>query len=195
MVRAELAQIPQHGMVLGSPSARVTVFEYGDLICGPCARTAGSVLAPVIASFVRSDAVRIQFEPIVESPRSEAFAIGAYAAGAQRAAWDYILLAYLCTTPSSDGPLYEAPTLARVLGINRSRWHRQLAERRWPAQIEQSARVALLGGFSNYPVFIIRGPGIRRSKSTGGRSVIILQAPVTLAALTQAIITAEPSSG
>jgi hypothetical protein len=173
----------------------VTVFEYADLICGACAQSAAAVVAPVIASFVRSGAVRIEFEPIVESPHSEQYALGAYSAGVQHKAWDYIMLAYLLTTARSNGPLYQPAALAHALGVNGRRWRALLGGRQWPALIEQSAKVALLGGFSRYPVFIIRGPGIHRSTQTGGRSVIILRAPVTLASLTNAIIAAEPPAG
>lgn len=194
-VEAELAQIPQRGPTIGVARAPVTVFEYADLICNTCAQAAASVVAPVIASFVRSGAVRIEFDPIVESPRSEQYALGAYSAGVQHKAWDYIMLVYLLTTTRSDGPLYQPAALARSLDVNRRRWRALLRGRKWPAMIEQAAKVALLGGFSSYPVFIIRGPGIHRSRKTGGRSVIILRAPVNQTSLTQAIIAAEPASG
>ena len=192
---AELAGIPQHALILGSSSAKVSVVEYADLVCASCASVADSVVAPAIESFVSTGTARFQFEPIVEGPQSEIFALGAYAAGAQQKGWDYIMLAYLCTTSASDGPRYGAPALAGALGLNMPRWRTQLRNDRWPNQIEQSAKVALLGGFSSYPVFIVRGPGIRPSKVTQGRSVLILRPPVTLGALTQAILAAEPQSG
>jgi hypothetical protein len=192
---AETAGIPQHALILGSSSAKVSVVEYADLVCASCASVATSVVAPAIESFVGTGTARFQFEPIVEGPQSEEFALGAYAAGAQQQGWDYVMLAYLCTTSVSDGPLYGAPALAGALGINMPRWRAQIRNPRWPNQIEQSAKVALLGGFSSYPVFIVRGPGIRPSKLTQGRSVLILRPPVTLAALTKAILAAEPQSG
>jgi hypothetical protein len=194
-VRGELAQLSQRALSIGPASAPVTVYEYADLICRPCTAAAEHTVVPAIASFVRSGAARFVFEPIVESPASEQYAIGAYAAGVQHRGWSYVMLAYQTCGSRLTGPAYSPSALAGALGVNRRRWRAQLRRRRWPGLIEQSARVALLGGFASYPVFIVKGPGIRRSTQPGHRSVIILRAPVTLAALTQAIIRAEPQFG
>jgi len=190
-VAAELHGLPQHALSLGSASAPVTVDEYADLICGPCAAASRRVLAPAIASFVRADAARFVFEPIVESPRSQRYALGAYSAGTQRKGWSDVLLAYAESRGNGRGPAYGARALARAVGVRSRRWRSLVRRKAWERMIEQSARVALLGGFTSYPVFIVKGPGIKRSTQPDHRSVIILTAP-TLAQLTQAIVTAEP---
>jgi predicted DsbA family dithiol-disulfide isomerase len=182
-VRAELHGIRQSGLLLGARSANVTVVEYADLICPPCATAATSVIVPLIKRFVRAGEVNIQFAPIVESPRSELFALGAFAAGLQGRGWGYTQLDYLLSGVQIDGPSNKPTQLAQALGLNLRRWRSNLTRRRWPAQIEHAEEVALLGQFSAYPVFVVRSTqsllGIRRIK--------VLRAPVTLAELTSAI--------
>jgi protein-disulfide isomerase len=155
-VRGELRGIPQQGLVLGASSAPVAVFEYADLVCAPCATAARTTVASLIRRFVRSRAVSIELEPIVESPRSEQFALGVFAAGEQSQGWDYAQLAYTRSTSQSDGPLDSPGTLAASLGLNRRLWRSACRRPLWPALIEQAARVALVGGFTAYPVFIVR---------------------------------------
>jgi hypothetical protein len=164
-VRSELKGIPQQGMVLGSSSAPITVFEYADLICPTCATAAGTVVASVIKRFVRSGEVNIEFEPIVESPRSEQLALGAFAAGEWSLGWDYA-------------------QLAGSLGLNGRDWLSACRRRLWPALIEQAAKVALVGGFTAYPVFIVRSS----ANGFGSRPFVrVLRAPVTLAQLSATI--------
>jgi protein-disulfide isomerase len=191
-VRSELKGIPQQGMVLGSSSAPVTVFEYADLICPTCATAAGTVVASVIKHFVRSGEVNIEFEPIVESPRSEQLALGAFAAGEWSLGWDYAQLAYIRSTPQSNGPLDAPQTLAGSLGLNGRDWLSAYRRRLWPALIEQSAKVALVGGFSAYPVFIVRSS----ANGFGSRPFVrVLRAPVTLAQLSATIRRALRAAG
>jgi protein-disulfide isomerase len=174
-VRAELRGIPQQGLVLGNSSSPVTVFEYADLICPPCAAAAASVVAPVIKRFVVNGSISIKFEPIVESPLSEQLALGAFAAGEQNLGWDYTQLAYLRSTPVSDGPLDSTTSLASALGLNVRLWRAATRQRVFPQMIEQAASVALIGGFSAYPVFVVRSV----VDAFAPPFVRILRAPVT----------------
>jgi hypothetical protein len=181
-VRGELRGIPQQGLVLGSNSS-VTVFEYADLICLPCATAADTVVAPVIKRFVRSGAISIEFEPIVESPLSEELALGAFGAGEQDLGWNYIQLAYLRSTAASNGPQDSSAALAGALGLDVRLWQVATRRRLWPQMIEQAARVALVGGFSTYPVFVVRS--VVNAFATP--FVRILRPPVTAAQLSATI--------
>src|SRR5690349_18572434 len=49
--------IPQRGISLGSPSAPVTLIEFGDLQCPACAQFATETLPAVITRYVRSGRV------------------------------------------------------------------------------------------------------------------------------------------
>jgi len=67
--------------MLGSSTAPVTVVEYTDLVCLPCASAATSILAPLIGDYVRQGTVRLVLAPITQSQRSSLYAYGTYAAG------------------------------------------------------------------------------------------------------------------
>jgi protein-disulfide isomerase len=190
-VRAELRGIPQQGLVLGNSSSPVTVFEYADLICPPCATAAATVVAPVIKRFVVNGQIAIKFEPIVESPLSEELALGAFAAGEQNLGWDYTQLAYLRSTPVSDGPLDSEESLAGALGLNVRLWRAATSRPLWPQMIEQAARVALIGGFAAYPVFVVRSV----ANAFAPPFVKILRAPVTAAQLSATIRRALRGNG
>jgi protein-disulfide isomerase len=63
LAAAEFGGIPQHGSVLGNPSARHTLVEYGDLVCPACKAYSDSILPTVVQDFVRTGKLRLEFEP------------------------------------------------------------------------------------------------------------------------------------
>jgi len=186
-IEAELAGIAQQGLSLGLRTAPVTVVEYTDLVCSPCASAAATILTPLIDDYVRPGMVRIVIEPVARSQRSSEYAYGAYSAGMQGAGFADLMLAYARSTPRSDGPLDSPAALAGALGLNVARWRSNLFRPRWANYVEQAVAVAAVGNFTSFPAFTVRGqPG------PGGRApVAVLRAPVSLAALTAAIAEAQ----
>ncbi len=63
-VNTLLAGIPQQGDTLGSPSAKVTVTEYGDLVCPVCKEFALGAENQLIANEVRSGKVKIVYKAL-----------------------------------------------------------------------------------------------------------------------------------
>jgi len=63
-VQREFAGIPQHGLVLGSPKAPVTIVEYIDLQCPGCRAFETAVLPSIVPEFVRSGKLKIEARPI-----------------------------------------------------------------------------------------------------------------------------------
>jgi protein-disulfide isomerase len=57
-----LAGIPQHGVVLGSPRAPVTLVEFADLQCPYCGRFAREAMPTIVRDYVRTGKVRLVFE-------------------------------------------------------------------------------------------------------------------------------------
>lgn len=191
-IEAELAGIPQQGLSLGSSTAPVTVVEYADLICTPCAKAATNLLAPLIGNYVRQGTVRLELDPITMSQRSSEYVYGAYSASLQGEGWDYALLAYASSTGASDGPLHSPADLARALGLNARDWRSNLFRPRWARNVESAVAVVSVGNFTTFPVFTVRG----LPDADGRAPVTILRPPVTLPALTAAITGARaPSQG
>jgi protein-disulfide isomerase len=84
----ELDGIPQDGIVLGSPTASVTIVEYADLQCPACRAFAETVLPTVIDQYVRPGDVKAEFRGIgFIGPDSERALRFVQAAGLQDRLW------------------------------------------------------------------------------------------------------------
>ena len=94
-VQRLFAGIPQHGNVLGSASAPVTMAEYIDLQCPYCDQFELQVLPDLLTRYVRSGKVKIEARPLAfigpDSKRGRAAAI---AAGRQNKMFNYMELLY-----------------------------------------------------------------------------------------------------
>jgi len=191
-IQSELAGIPQRGLTLGFSTAPVTVVEYADLFCGPCANAATNLLAPLIADYVRQGTVRLELDPITLGQRSSEYAYGAYAASLQGAGWDYALLTYARSTAAGSGPPNAPDALALALGLDVHSWRSSLFRPRWARYVEHAVAVASVGNFTSFPVFTVRGV----PDSTGEVPVTVLRPLVTLDALNAAITAAQsPAQG
>lgn len=99
-VESELSGIPQHGLDLGSPRARVTMTYVGDLECPYCRVFTTAVLPQFISRYVRSGRVRMVYRSLctaschVNSSRFIPQQVAAYAAGRQDLFWQYAELFY-----------------------------------------------------------------------------------------------------
>jgi protein-disulfide isomerase len=84
----ELDGIPQDGIVLGSPSASVTLIEYADLQCPACRAYGETVLPTIIDQYVRPGDVKAEFRGIsFIGPDSEKALRFVQAAGLQDRLW------------------------------------------------------------------------------------------------------------
>jgi protein-disulfide isomerase len=83
---ALFAGIPEHGGVLGHPSAPVTVTEYVDLQCPICAEASRTTLPALVKDYVRTGKVKLQGRTLhfigPDSVRAARVAAGAERQGA-----------------------------------------------------------------------------------------------------------------
>lgn len=163
-----LAGIPQSGMTLGSPSAKITLTEYGDLECPVCQALALGAENQLIQNEVRSGKAKLVFRSLEtassDSPVPNAFEnqqVAAEAAGLQNLGWYYIELFY--HQQGQEGTAYPTESyldgIARQIpGLNYSKW---LTDRKDPsllAQVNADKAAAAAAGFQSTPTVVVSGP-------------------------------------
>jgi protein-disulfide isomerase len=87
--------IPQSGITLGNPKAPVTLIEFADLQCPFCKQYTADTFPTVVAKYVRSGKVKMQFRNYAFiGPDSVTAARAAEAAGLQNKLWQFIDVFY-----------------------------------------------------------------------------------------------------
>jgi protein-disulfide isomerase len=165
-INRELAGIPQRGMVLGNPDARVLLVEYGDLKCPVCASYSEQVLPELIDSKVRGGAARIEFRnfTIIDEQSAPAGA-AALAAGEQGRGWNFLEIFYrnqgFESDPYADDEFLTA--VARAAGVKDiGRWNSDRRSAALRDRVAATTREAEQVGFTGTPSFAVKGP------ATGG---------------------------
>lgn len=163
-----LAGIPQSGVTLGYPHAKVTVTEFGDLECPICQEFALGAEQQIITNDVKTGKVKLVYRSLETATQSSPIPnvfqtqqVAAYAAGMQGKAWNYILLFYHEQGQEGTGYVTESylDGLARQIpGLNYSKW---LADRRDPVllgQLQADAQAARAKNFNSTPTIVVSGP-------------------------------------
>src|SRR5436190_16412177 len=63
LVQKQLKGIPQNGLVLGDPKAKISVIEFGDLQCPVCREFSLQVAPAIISQIVRKGDATYEFKP------------------------------------------------------------------------------------------------------------------------------------
>ena len=161
LVDKQLRGIPQNGMVLGNPDARVTLVEFGDLQCPACAQYAEQVIPDVIAGSVRRGEAKIDFRNfvIIGSESTDAGA-AAIAAGEQGRGWNFVELFYRNqgfenTSYVTDEFLTSIARGAGVLDI--ARWNADRKSKAVLREVNRTTSQASSLGFTGTPSFAVQG--------------------------------------
>jgi protein-disulfide isomerase len=182
-VRSDLKGIPQNGLTLGDPSAKVTLAEFGDLQCPVCKGFAEEIVPEVIDSKVRSGEAKIEFRNYtIVSEESVPAAAAAIAAGQQGRGWNFIELFYRNQGLEASGYVNDEflTEVARGAGVpSIASWNRVRKSRRVLDRVERETEEAEDLGLSGTPSFAIAGPG------TEGKEV--LGTPGSVGALEEAV--------
>jgi protein-disulfide isomerase len=163
-----LAGIPSSGNVLGSPSAKVTVTEYGDLQCPICRDFAEGAERTLISNEVRAGKVRLVYRSLSTAtgngpnpgifPTQQAAAL---AAGLQGHAWNYILLFY--REQGSEGTnyvndAYLTGLAQQISGLNMTKWQSDRTSANLIAEVNRDGNIANAKGFNSTPTIVVSGP-------------------------------------
>jgi len=168
-ITALLSGIPQSGTTLGSPTAPVTVTEYGDLECPDCAALfalgTGAEVS-LISTDVRSGRVKLVYKSLETAtgnsdnsfPTQQA---AAYAAGAQDRAFNFIELFYNEQGPETTDYVTESylDGLAKQIpGLNLTSWIAARKNPKYAAAVAADEQEAANQGFDSTPTLVISGP-------------------------------------
>ena len=174
LVKRQLAGIPESGNVLGNPNAKVTITEYGDLVCPVCASFALTSEADLIAAEVKTGVAKLVyrgFETASGTANNSEYVntqVAARAAGLQHRAWFYILLAYQVQPQTINGAPAETVSYinsaylqglaAKVPGLNLAQWQANLVNNKLKAAVNADGQAALAAGATGTPTIIVQGP-------------------------------------
>jgi protein-disulfide isomerase len=163
-VDRELAGIPQNGMVLGKPSATVTLLEFGDLQCTACKGYSEEVLPQVIENQVRGGEARLEFRNYtIIGAESKPAGAAAIAAGEQGRGWNFVETFYRNQGSEDSGYVTDEflTAIAKAAGVpDIARWNADRASERVLEEVSGSTSQAKGLGFTGTPSFALEGPGI-----------------------------------
>jgi protein-disulfide isomerase len=171
LVKRQLQGIPQNGMVLGDPKAKVTLLELGDLQCSSCKAFSEAIVPDVIDSQVRSGKAKIEFRNFtIISQESVPAGAAAIAAGEQGRAWSFVELFYRNQGPEASGYVTDAflTEIARAAGVpDIPKWNRARRSRLALGLVRQTSEEAEELGFTGTPSFAVEGPGASGKETLG----------------------------
>lgn len=165
-VAAILRGARQAGNVLGRPGAPVTLYYFGDLECPICAEFSTETLPRLVADFVRTGELKIEYLSLQTATRSTPTFLSqqaaAYAAGRQDRAWDFIELFYSEQGEEDSGyvtPHYLEGIASQIPGLDVARWSIDRFDPSLAAEVQADARsFAALGLPVQTPTLLVRGP-------------------------------------
>lgn len=155
--------IPQKELVLGQPSAKVAVFEYGDLQCPVCKAFSEEVIPGVIESRVESGEATLEFRNYtIISQQSIPAGAAAIAAGKQGRGWEFVELFYRNQGEEGSGYVTDEfmTAIAEGAGVpDIAQWNKDRKSKAVIAEVEATTAEAQKLGFNGTPSFAVEGPG------------------------------------
>jgi protein-disulfide isomerase len=170
-VKRELDGIPQRGMVLGQPNAKVALIEFGDLQCPFCKAYSEEVLPQIVENQGRSGEATIEFRNFtIISQQSIPAGAGAIAAGKQGRGWNFVDLFYRNQGAEGSGYVTDEflTAIAKGAGVpDIDRWNSDRKSRAVLAEVRATTSEAQRLNFSGTPSFAVEGPGTNGLKTIG----------------------------
>ena len=177
-VQKLLSGISQRGNRLGSPTAKVTVTEYGDLECPVCRIFALGGEDQLISTDVRSGRVKLIYRslPTASSGAPDGATIfpiqqaAALAAGEQKLGWNYIELFYHEQGQEDTdyvGTKYLSGLARQIPGLNFAKWRSDRFSPTLAAQVVSDERSAQGMGLNSTPTIIVTGPKSQTRPASG----------------------------
>lgn len=171
LVKEKLQGIPQSGLLLGDPKAKVTLYEFGDLQCPVCKAFSEQIVPEVIESKVRSGEARLEFRNFtIISQESIPAGAAAIAAGRQGRGWNYLELFYRNQGEERSGYVTDEfmTEIAKGAGVpDIAKWDKERKDPKTIEEVEATTREAQRLGFNGTPSFAVEGPGTSGKETLG----------------------------
>ena len=164
LVDNQLKGLPQNGLVLGDPKAKVSVIEFGDLQCPVCKEFSLQVAPDIISQIVRKGQANYEFRPWdIIGPQSPIASKAAYAAGEQGRGWSFIELFYRNQGTENSGYVTDSflTSIAKGAGVkDLGKWNSDRSDgSKWDPLLQKNDTDAKGLGFSGTPSILVEGPG------------------------------------
>jgi protein-disulfide isomerase len=156
------AGIPQNGLVIGTPSAPVTIDEYLDLQCPACARASTSIVPQLVTRFVRTGQAKLVLHAtdLVAGADSRLGARALFAAGEQSHAAEFEHVLFANQGEERSGSLNDTiiTDAAKSLGMNVAALDAARASTASDALVDEVNATMRAKNYTTTPTFIITGP-------------------------------------
>jgi protein-disulfide isomerase len=163
--------IPQNGLALGDPKAKVELIEYGDLQCPVCKAYSEEILPPVIENQVKNGQAKLVFRNfIIIGPQSAPAGAAALAAGAQGRGWNYLELFYRNQGKENSGYADDEflTAVAKGAGVKDiGKWQTERKGTEFTDEVTATTEQAQKFGFTGTPSFAISGPSSNGTELLG----------------------------
>jgi protein-disulfide isomerase len=154
--------IPQQGLVLGDPKAKVELIEYGDLQCPVCKSYSEEFLPQIIEGQVKDGKAKIAFRNFtIIGPQSAPAGAAALAAGAQGRGWEYLELFYHNQGGENSGYADDdfLTAVAKGAGVKDiAKWNTDRKGAKFTDEVTATTEEAQNMGLTGTPSFAIKGP-------------------------------------
>jgi protein-disulfide isomerase len=186
-VNTLLTGIPQQGNTLGSKSAKVTVTEYGDLVCPVCKSFALGAENQLISHDVRSGKVKVVYKALETASQTANNSMfvpsqtAMLAAGNQKKAWNYIELFYHeqgDETQSYVTDNYLGGLAKQISGLNYDQWNSDRGASNLKSQVNSDMTSAAAAGYNATPTILISGPNAQAQPIVSSASYGQLQTAI-----------------
>lgn len=169
------ASIPQNGAVLGDPSAKVTVTEWGDFQCPFCKDFAQNSQPQLIADYVKTGKVKLEFKnfPFI-GPESVTAAEAAACAADQNKFWAFHDTVYANQQTENSGAYTTSrlEKIASAAGLNTDQYKTCMSKGTHTADVAATKAAAQAIPIKSTPSFVINGKVIVWSNYDGLKTAI-----------------------
>jgi protein-disulfide isomerase len=171
LVENQLKGLPQNGLVLGDPKAKVSVIEFGDLQCPVCKEFSFQVAPDIISQIVRKGDANYEFRPWdIIGPQSPIASRAAYAAGEQGRGWSFVELFYRNQGEENSGYVTDSflTSIAKGAGVkDLDKWNSDRSDNsKWDPLLSKNDSDAKSLGFTGTPSVLVEGPGGKKPFTT-----------------------------